>query len=180
MTTNGTLRLSEDGLARAECLREVFGPASEFKIGLIVVQQFAPFKPSIIEKLGYDTIAPLAKDLDINIRSSCPRKVPGCVLDTIDYWTGKGNALVCWEAKLIGDLSRMLGVRHLEEYPPGRFDIIWGLTSDRYYIRERTLMKCPGLDVPWLNLDSEEEEYSKGLQVNQGANRSVVSGMIDP
>ncbi|CAH0051819.1 unnamed protein product [Clonostachys solani] len=156
MTTNGTHRLSEDGLARAECLRELFGPGSEYHIGLIVAPQHI-WRLARVEKLGYDTVAPLAKDLEVNIRASCPRKIYGCVLDAIDHWVGDGNVLICWEPKLLGKLSRLIGVRRLEVYPTFRHDIIWELTQSRNYIKERTLQKCPGLDVPWVNLDTEDD-----------------------
>lgn len=38
--TNGSDRLSEAGLARAECLREIFGPGSVYNIGLILVPKY--------------------------------------------------------------------------------------------------------------------------------------------
>ncbi|CAG9984932.1 unnamed protein product [Clonostachys byssicola] len=148
--TNGSDRLSEDGLARAECLREIFGPGSVFNIGFIIVPKYKFTLAGIVDRLGFDTMTPLAEDLNIDIRAGCARMVYGCVLEAIDYWVGTGkNALVCWEPKLMGGLSRLLGLRYLERYPSGRHDIIWELTPNRYYMQRRTLQKCPGLDVPW-------------------------------
>ncbi|KAE8382018.1 hypothetical protein BDV26DRAFT_278417 [Aspergillus bertholletiae] len=135
--------LSAQGLERAQCLRSVFGKASQYDIGYIMAQ--TP-KKSGKRARPYDTVAPLAEDLGLTVDTSCDRDDLKCVKKAIHNYKGDGNILICWQHGALTDIVKALGDDDAPEYPSDRFDLIWTVPSPYTKITETTSEQCPGLD----------------------------------
>ncbi|KAJ5266548.1 hypothetical protein N7478_009356 [Penicillium angulare] len=140
---HGGIGLSDDGLERAECIRDIFGSHSGYDIGYIMAQK--P-KKSGKRNRPYETVRPLAEDLDIKVDISCNRDDPKCVKKRIKKYKGEGNILICWEHHRMTDLVEALGNEDAPEYPDDRFDLIWTISYPYNDITEIVSEKCPGLD----------------------------------
>ncbi|KAJ6015160.1 hypothetical protein N7540_009751 [Penicillium herquei] len=167
---NGGIGLSDDGLERAECIRDIFGDHSDYNIGYIMAQKpkkrnesllfaswqlwnIAPFAAELTDvSLGgkrnrpYETVKPLAEDLGIKVDISCKRDDSECVKNTIDDYDGEGNILICWEHHRMTDLVEELGYEDAPNYPDDRYDLIWTDPYPYTDITEIISEKCPGLD----------------------------------
>ncbi|KAJ5092665.1 hypothetical protein NUU61_007535 [Penicillium alfredii] len=135
--------LSAQGIQRAQCLRSVFGNHSDYHIGYIMAQ--TP-KDNGKRARPYDTVKPLAHDLDITIDTSCDRDDPKCVQKVVKKYKGNGNILICWEHDALTDIVKKLGAKDAPSYPDNRFDVIWIDPSPYSKIAATTSEKCPGLD----------------------------------
>ncbi|KAJ5677656.1 uncharacterized protein N7477_003289 [Penicillium maclennaniae] len=136
--------LTPDGWRRAECLRHVFGADSEYNIGHIMAPTV---KWNGDHRRPYETVAPLAHDLGIDIDDHCTRKDPQCVVDTIRSYDGPGNLLISWRHSNLHIIQELLGFEHHVEYPEDRFDLIWTIPHPYDEITEIYSEQCPGLDV---------------------------------
>ncbi|KAM4061156.1 phosphoglycerate mutase family protein [Hirsutella rhossiliensis] len=135
--------LSPKGKKRAQCIRSVFGDNSNFDIGYIMAE--TP-KKSGFRQRPFDTVAPLASDLGLEIDTSCGKKDIDCVRDAVENYEGKGNILICWEHKRIKKIAKALGARHVKKYPKYAFDLIWIDPYPYDEIVDIISEDCPGLD----------------------------------
>ena len=135
--------LNAQGIQRAQYIRKLFGPDSEYKIDYILAQR--P-KKNGAQGRPFDTVRPLAEDLGLAVDTGCGRDDFDAVTTKIKQYTGSGNILVCWEHKRLTDLAVMLGVHKPPRYPTDRYDIIWTCEKPYDTISESHQM-CPGLDV---------------------------------
>ncbi|PTU21625.1 hypothetical protein P175DRAFT_0476970 [Aspergillus ochraceoroseus IBT 24754] len=142
--SDGGKGLSALGEERAQCLRTVFGAASDYNIGYIMAE--TP-KKSGKRARPYDTVLPLADDLGLTIDTSCDRDDADCVKDVVDSYSGSGNILICWEHSELTDIVEALGDSNAPTYPDdSRFDIIWTDPSPYTSIVSETSENCSGLD----------------------------------
>ncbi|TPR01635.1 Major Facilitator Superfamily protein [Aspergillus niger] len=114
--------LNADGFKRAECLREVFGVGSPYDVGHVMAPK--------INKRGqhrrsYETVLPVAKDLDLPVDTSCKRNHVKCVAKRIREFKGTGNILISWRHGKMREIVQELGYEDPPEYPEDRFDLIW-------------------------------------------------------
>ena len=65
----------------------------------------------------YDTVKPLASDLNITIDTSCDRDDPKCVKKVVTNYGGTGNILICWEHDALTDIVDKLGDDNAPDYP---------------------------------------------------------------
>ena len=102
--------LSAQGLQRAQCLRNVFGRSSSYNIGHIMAQTPESGKLSCLDRVSmlhsltdfidgsrqrpYDTVEPLAQDLDLTVDIQCDRDDSKCVKNVVKGYTGSGNILI--------------------------------------------------------------------------------------
>ncbi|KAH8714150.1 hypothetical protein BGZ61DRAFT_476266 [Ilyonectria robusta] len=135
--------LSTEGKERAQCLRSVFGASSSYNIGYIMAQAY---KSDGSRQRPYDTILPLAKDLGLTVDTSCDRDDSDCVVDAVNDYSGSGNILICWEHKRLNNIAEELGADDVDNYPSGRFDIIWTDPYPYAEVTSTTSENCPGLD----------------------------------
>ncbi|OAA63593.1 hypothetical protein SPI_03756 [Niveomyces insectorum RCEF 264] len=135
--------LNAQGLARAQCLRSVFGASSPYNIGYIMAQQ--P-KSNGKRQRPLDTVQPLAADLGLAVDTSCDRDDEGCVKDAVKGYTGSGNILICWEHKELKKIAQKLGADNAPSYPDDRFDLIWTDPYDYDSITTIASENCPDLD----------------------------------
>ncbi|CAI6097432.1 unnamed protein product [Clonostachys chloroleuca] len=150
---DGSNGLSIEGVERSQCLRTVFGNATDYNIDYILAQQY---KPSGKRKRPYDTVLPLAEDLGLTIDTHCDRDKPKCVAKAIKKYKGDGNILISWEHKKLTDVIKALGVDDAEKYPSDRFDVIWTLSKNYKYIKDKKSEGCPGLDEKYAG---EEQDF---------------------
>ncbi|CAG9997047.1 unnamed protein product [Clonostachys byssicola] len=155
---NGSNGLSIEGVERSQCLRNVFGKASGYNIDYILAQEY---KPSGKEDRPYETVLPLSEDLGLNIDTHCDRDEPECVAKAVKEYKGDGNVLICWEHHRLTNITEALGVKDTEEYPSDRFDIIWTLSKNYKYIKDKTSEGCPGLDEKYIG---EEQDFCEEEQ----------------
>ncbi|KAJ5889055.1 hypothetical protein N7495_009096 [Penicillium taxi] len=141
---NGDEGLSTEGLARAQCLRHIFGDHSEYDIGYIMAQQ-----PRHNGKRSrpFQTVKPVAKDIGIKIDTSCDRDDIKCVLHKIKHYRGSGNILISWEHHQMSHLAEKLGDHDAPYYPVNRFDLIWTMPAPYHKVTKIKSEKCPGLDI---------------------------------
>ncbi|CAK97483.1 SURF6-domain-containing protein [Aspergillus niger ATCC 13496] len=109
--------LNADGFKRAECLREVFGVGSPYDIGHVMAPK--------INKRGqhrrsYETVLPVAKDLDLPVDTSCKRNRVKCVAKRIREFKGTGNILISWRHGKMREIVQELGYEDPPEYPEDR------------------------------------------------------------
>jgi hypothetical protein len=127
-------------------------------------------------KRPYDTVLPLAEDLGLKIDTHCDRDKPKCVAKAINEYKGDGNVLISyvpdhgifrrasntngstrsWEHKKLTDVIKALGVDDAEKYPSDRFDVIWTLSKNYKYIKDKKSEGCPGLDEKYAG---EEQDF---------------------
>ncbi|OAA34618.1 hypothetical protein NOR_08376 [Metarhizium rileyi] len=135
--------LSTQGKQRAQCLRQVFGAGSNYRIGLILAQAY---KPDGSRKRPFDTVSPLAQDLGLPVDTSCDRNDSRCVKEAVENYGGSGNVLICWEHKALRDIAEELGADNVKDYPKKRFDEIWIDPYPYSKITDIVSENCPGLD----------------------------------
>ncbi|KAI1815678.1 hypothetical protein GGS20DRAFT_584247 [Poronia punctata] len=140
---NDGIGLSPEGEQRAECLRTVFGAASEYNIGYILAQ--TP-KENGKRARPYLTVKPLADDLGLTVDTSCDRDDEQCVQDAVEGYDGDGNILICWEHKQLNNLAEELGASDVDNYPDDSYDLIWTQPYDYNEITDVSSENCPGLD----------------------------------
>ncbi|KAJ2966425.1 hypothetical protein NUW58_g10666 [Xylaria curta] len=163
--------LSPRGEQRAQCLRNVFGAASQYNIKYILAQTpkdsefslslFAHDSPRSTRKdvhmltealdgkraRPYLTVKPLADDLGLTVDTSCDRDDEKCVQKAVDKFKGNGNILICWEHDQLNNLAEELGAKDVANYPDEAYDLIWTQPYDYKKITAMTSERCPGLDV---------------------------------
>jgi hypothetical protein len=135
--------LSLQGRERAQCLRTIFGVASQYDIGHIMAQ--TPQSDGSQQR-PYDTVEPLATDLDLTVDTSCERDNSGCVAEVVKNYTSSGNILICWKHTQLNTIAEALGASDVSQYPSGSYNLIW---TDPYPYSEITSVtseNCPGLD----------------------------------
>ncbi|WPH03000.1 Hypothetical protein R9X50_00587400 [Acrodontium crateriforme] len=135
--------LSAQGLQRAQCLRNVFGRSSSYKIGHIMAQ--TP-KDSGSRQRPYDTVEPLAGDLGLTVDISCDRDDPKCVAKVVNNYKGSGNILICWEHDALHDIMKELGDKSAPDYPSDHFDLIYTDKPNYKHVEKSGSENCPGLD----------------------------------
>ncbi|PHH88920.1 hypothetical protein CDD83_6882 [Cordyceps sp. RAO-2017] len=135
--------LSPRGAQRAQCIRKVFDSSSEYNIGHIMAE--TP-KSNGRRQRPYMTVAPLARDLGLEVDISCGKKDIDCVRDVIENYEGDGNILICWEHKRIKKIAKALGARYVDKYPKRVFDQIWVDPYPYDEIADIQSEHCPGLD----------------------------------
>ncbi|KAI1311764.1 hypothetical protein F5Y03DRAFT_288460 [Xylaria venustula] len=140
---DGSVGLSSQGEERAQCLRTVFGSASQYNIGYILAQ--TP-KDDGSRDRPYLTVKPLADDLGLTVDTSCDRDDEKCVKDAVDDYNGDQNILICWEHKELNNISEELGAKDVDSYPDDSYDLIWTQPYDYSDITSITSENCPGLD----------------------------------
>lgn len=142
--------LSAQGVQRAQCLRNVFGKSSAYKIAHIMAQtpkqSIKNNKVTIKRQRPLETVKPLANDLSLPVDTSCDRDDAACVKNVVDTFQGDGNILICWEHNALTDIVKKLGDKEAPEYPHDSFDLIWTDPFPYSKIVEITSEKCPGLD----------------------------------
>ncbi|KAJ5787866.1 hypothetical protein N7457_002856 [Penicillium paradoxum] len=141
---DGGTGLNTQGLARAQCLRSVFGKGSEYNIGHVMAQ--TP-KSNGKRARPRDTVQPLATDLGLSVDISCDRDDPDCVKEAVQGYDGEGNILICWQHGALTDIVETLGDEDAPSYPDDDYDIIWTLPSPYSNITAQTSENCPGLDI---------------------------------
>ncbi|OJJ70691.1 hypothetical protein ASPBRDRAFT_44929 [Aspergillus brasiliensis CBS 101740] len=137
--------LNADGFKRAECLREVFGVGSPYEIGHVMAPK--------INKRGqhrrsYETVLPVATDLDLSVDTSCKRNHVNCVAKRIRKFKGTGNILISWRHGKMREIVQALGYDDPPDYPEDRFDLIWTIPFPYNNITDIQSEECPELDVP--------------------------------
>ncbi|PRP76033.1 phosphoglycerate mutase family protein [Planoprotostelium fungivorum] len=142
---NGT-GLSPAGVARSQCLPNVFGTKSLYNIGYIMAQEY---KKDGGRDRPFLTVSPLAKSLGLKVDVSCNRDDAACVKKAVAAYqkTQKGskhpkNILICWEHGALTQVASALGVSPAPKYPGSHFDLIWTLNGGKNF--NTTSEKCPG------------------------------------
>lgn len=69
----------------------------------------------------YETVKPLAWDLDLEVDISCERNDYKCVQDAVKSHDGKGNILICWEHHRITNIIQKLRDHDAPIYPDDRW-----------------------------------------------------------
>lgn len=149
--------LSARGIRRAHCLRNVFGKRG-YKIDFIMAQDF---KPNGKRKRPFETVAPLAKSLDIPLDHTCDRDDEKCAAKKIQKHSRRSeNVLVVWEHKRLSDIAERLGVTGLS-YPEKRYDVIFKLRNGKVHAIYSE--ECNGLDEEWFNWHGKKKgKHGKG------------------
>lgn len=95
--------LNTQGMQRAQCLKSVFGPSSQYNIAYILAET-----PHSNGKRArpVDTVTPLAQELGLTIDTSCDRDDGKCVKKAVNNYTGAGNILICWRKSYVRWSSR--------------------------------------------------------------------------
>ncbi|KAK7994585.1 hypothetical protein PG991_016173 [Apiospora marii] len=135
--------LNSDGVKRAQCLRGVFGVASDYNITHVMAQR--P-KKNGKQKRPYDTVLPLATDMGLDVDTSCKRDDIDCVVDIIKNYKGDGNILICWEHKRMKDVAKALGVKKFKKYPKKAFNLIYEVPPKYKKVAAISSENCRGLD----------------------------------
>ncbi|WVQ70468.1 uncharacterized protein L199_008695 [Kwoniella botswanensis] len=182
--------LSEKGKERAQYIRTYFGNDSEFDIGLI----FAAPREGEGEKEAertYATVAPLAKDLGLEINIACANSAASCILQYVQEFAQASNAdiLISWKHRDLNTIATALGATNAHRiYPDERNDVVWIMSNGQ--IVEKRSMHCPGLDDdrvdqgdPDLEVEQPRDSLSwtewlsswAGLKYIWGAQRKVVT-----
>ncbi|PWY76264.1 SURF6-domain-containing protein [Aspergillus heteromorphus CBS 117.55] len=147
--------LNADGFKRAECLREVFGATSPYDIAHVMAPK--------INSLGqhrrpYETVLPVATDLNLPVDTSCKRNRAECVAKRIREFKGPGNILISWRHGKMREIAQALGYEDPPAYPDERFDLVWTIPFPYDNITSIRSERCPGLDVPHAMKPSGERE----------------------
>ncbi|RDL31194.1 uncharacterized protein BP5553_09983 [Venustampulla echinocandica] len=109
--------LNIQGQQRAQCLRNVFGSASQYNIGYIIAEQ--P-KSSGKRTRPLLTVQPVATDLGLTVDTSCDKDDAKCVAKLVSAYNAKGaskNILICWEHHNLSDIVEALGANNPPTYP---------------------------------------------------------------
>ncbi|PYH99263.1 phosphoglycerate mutase family protein [Aspergillus ellipticus CBS 707.79] len=138
--------LNADGFKRAECLRDVFGATSPYDIAHVM----APKINSLGQhRRSYETVLPVATDLDLPVDTSCKRNRVECVAKRIREFKGPGNILISWRHGKMREIALALGYEDPPDYPEERFDLVWTIPFPYDNITNIHSERCPGLDVPY-------------------------------
>ncbi|GKZ20686.1 hypothetical protein AbraIFM66951_005414 [Aspergillus brasiliensis] len=159
--------LNADGFKRAECLREVFGVGSPYEIGHVMAPKINKRKtwrisrgcspktnvytggyPGGQHRRSYETVLPVATDLDLSVDTSCKRNHVNCVAKRIRKFKGTGNILISWRHGKMREIVQALGYEDPPDYPEDRFDLIWTIPFPYNNITDIQSEECPELDVP--------------------------------
>ncbi|GJE84699.1 phosphoglycerate mutase family protein [Phanerochaete sordida] len=136
--------LTQTGILRSQCLPSVFGPNTAQTVGYILAEP--PLKKTNVSD-AVDTVIPLAESLGIPIDISCGHDDKDCVGDALSAFALKNTTasmLVVWDSDLLPDIAETLGANDVNDWPKGRFDLIWTIQKNK--IRSRASEGCPGLD----------------------------------
>jgi len=143
--SDGSDGLTRKGRLRAQCLRKLFGPSSQYKIDYIIAPGYKGEK----YRRAYDTVLPLSRELGIKIDKHCERKDAGCVADTISNTISakkfRGDVLTSWRHSNVDEITKLLGVEEsiVPSWPGHRFDLIWTVhPNGTFTIHEQD---CPRL-----------------------------------
>lgn len=149
--------LSEKGLKRAKCLRNIFGD-SRHDITYILAQDF---KPDGRRRRPYETVHPLAKALEVPLDHHCDRDDTKCAVKMIKNKSRKGNnVLVVWEHARLTNIAEGLGINGLA-YPSERYDVVFKLRHGK--VHEIYSEECPGLDEQWIDWHGKRRgKHGKG------------------
>ncbi|KAH7255068.1 uncharacterized protein BKA55DRAFT_736492 [Fusarium redolens] len=143
--------LSAQGKIRALELRMVFGKESAYDIGYIMAEE--PHRESHLRP--YDTMEPLAKELNLKVHDSVQRDQYDKVARKALSFKGPGNVLICWEHHALAGIAKAIGVQGYAaatgwtgevEYPDSMFDLIWVVPPPYTEITEVRSEKVPVLD----------------------------------
>ena len=154
--------LTAQGEQRAQCLTGVFGPDSDYDIGHIMAETpqsgkmishrlrllastYTELRKDGSQQRPYDTVEPLAQELDLAIDTSCSRDDEDCVADVVNGYTGSGNILICWEHHQLNNIAQALGAKNVENYPDDSYNLIWTDPYDYSSIVSVTSEDCPGI-----------------------------------
>ncbi|EJU06244.1 phosphoglycerate mutase family protein, partial [Dacryopinax primogenitus] len=141
---NGSQGLTAQGEERAECLTNVFGPASTYNIGYIMAE--TP-KSNGDRTRPLETVTPLAEEPGLTVDISCDRDDPACVAAAVWAYqnqTGAGNVLICWEHAELTEIATSLRVADAPTYPSDDYNLIWTIIQGDFI--STTSEDCPGLD----------------------------------
>jgi len=141
--SDGSDGLSAQGVERSQCLRTVFGNASNYNIGYIIAEE--PESSGSRER-PLETVQPLATDLGLTVDISCAKTDSDCVTTLVDSYTGTNNILICWEHGELTDIVTALGDDDAPTYPDDDYNLIWTDPQPYSNITTITSEDCPGLD----------------------------------
>jgi hypothetical protein len=165
-----TIGLNAQGLKRANALVETFKSDSQYRIGHIIAQRPKESKNCIPSRLKnkhwitgtdgrqkrpYDTVAPLAKALGLNVDTTFDRNDIKAVAKAAQDFAGDGNVLICWEHRRLAKIAEALGVKSYGKnsgwtgiitYAKDRFDLIWTIEPPYEEIVSVTSEAVAGLD----------------------------------
>ena len=103
----------------------------------------------------YDTVSPLAADLDLKINADIDRDDKQGAADAATSFTGPGNVLLCWEHGQLADIAAAMGVHGYGAasgwtgdvvYPDERFDLIWTVNAPYAVVETVTSEGVAGID----------------------------------
>jgi len=150
---DGSNGLTAQGMQRAQCLRNVFGPSSQYNIGYIIAEKPKKGQPYPLsfsltinsnKNLNTDgsrtrplmTVQPLANDLSLTVDTSCGRDDADCVADLVDNYGGGQNILICWEHDNLTGIVEALGDNNAPDYPDKAY------ASSKTWKAEVVLIAC--------------------------------------
>jgi hypothetical protein len=105
----------------------------------------------------YDTVEPLAKELNLKVHDSVQRDQYDKVARKALSFKGPGNVLICWEHHALAGIAKAIGVQGYAaatgwtgevEYPDSMFDLNWVVPPSYTEITEVRSEKVPVLDDP--------------------------------
>ncbi|KAL4896511.1 hypothetical protein BDV59DRAFT_198878 [Aspergillus ambiguus] len=135
--------LNADGFKRAQCLRDVFGPHSRYHIGYIMAPKVSRRGK---HRRSYETVLPLARDLGLDVDTSCKSTQVRCAARKVRAYKGSGNILIAWRHSQMREILRKLGDSKAPAYPEERFDLIWDVPYPYQNITGMRSEECPELD----------------------------------
>ncbi|KAF8896633.1 hypothetical protein BD779DRAFT_1668387 [Infundibulicybe gibba] len=168
--------LSPVGLQRAqECLPNLFGPSSEYDIGLIIA--CTPEVNTTVCQTAVDTVTPLATSLNLNVDISCGVRnttTEECVNDVIFTFAAQStqSVLVVWDRDYIDDLFDNFDLESDEpDFPEDSSDVIFTIRNKHFVAQ--TSENCPDIDGPVGGVPLLKTSGNK----TAGSNSTVGSGI---
>ncbi|KAM0749813.1 hypothetical protein T439DRAFT_289968 [Meredithblackwellia eburnea MCA 4105] len=137
--------LNEKGYKRAEYLRSFFGKDSTYNFGLIFAAPRTPAEKDT--ERTYATVAPLAKDLGLEINIDCANEDASCIARAVAEFaeTSDADILISWKHRELHVIATALGAVNAKiHYPDERNDIVWIMRDGA--IVEKLTQHCPELD----------------------------------
>ncbi|RSH95637.1 hypothetical protein EHS25_000729 [Saitozyma podzolica] len=111
--------LSDVGKERAQWIRTLFGASSEYNFGLI----FAAPRDEVEKdtERTYATVAPLAKDLGLEINIECANAEASCIVSAIEQFaeTSDADILISWKHFDLNIIATALGAPNAKQTYPG-------------------------------------------------------------
>ncbi|KAK7961612.1 uncharacterized protein PG986_002437 [Apiospora aurea] len=144
--------LNADGLKRAQCLRGVFGVASDYNITHVMAQRPKKSKSSKWKFCFLESLANPPQTANKN-----GPMIP-CCLWRRTWWTSSkttketetfssaDHGSNSWEHKRLKDVAKALGVRKFKKYPNKAFDLIYEVPPKYKKVATITSENCRGLD----------------------------------